>query len=192
MAVNRTLLRRYCGALLNAAEDVGEVEDVAKALDRIASAARAEPRFTALLGSPQLDADEKVGLIGAAAGSDCPALVQSFSGVLVTRGRTSLVPEAAAEFRRLAAERSGTIHVEVEAFEPLTAEASEALRKRLSALLETKVTIAIETSTDLVGGMRLRIGDRIVDGSLSGRLEEMRKRMVEGSADEAPNARGDS
>lgn len=181
MAINPILLRRYCGALLDAAEEARQVEKVEQALERIAGAASAEPRFTALLGSPRLSAQQKVELIEAAVGGGAPALVKNFARLLVEHGRISLVPEAAKEFHRLAAERSGTTTVGVQSFEALPPESIESLRARLSSLLESQVALEIETSPALLGGVRLRIGDRVVDGSLSGRLEEIRKRMIEGN-----------
>jgi len=180
MAADRTIVRRYATALYEAAEAKGQVAPVTESLARIASAAKADPRFAIFLTHPRLSAEERAGLIVAAAGGTVVPVLRSFAELVAERRRTGIVPYLHEAFALLAEERSGRMQVGVSTFEPLTNESVASLQRRLEELLKSEVTLTIQTDRELLGGVQLRIGDRVVDGSLRAKLVELRQTLIEG------------
>jgi F-type H+-transporting ATPase subunit b len=80
-------------------------------------------------------------------------------------------------FRRSLGERTPTAHVTTA--EPLSSEQQGELARTLTALADRNVDIQMETDPDLAAGMRLRLGDIVVDNSIEGRLEELREQVSE-------------
>jgi F-type H+-transporting ATPase subunit delta len=102
-------------------------------------------------------------------------------GALVARRRVSLVPAIAGEYRRLIDHQRGVAVAVVTSPTPLGAEETEAIAARVATL--TGATISLRTAVDpaLIGGVTVRIGDRLIDASVRGRLERLRARIVAGA-----------
>jgi F-type H+-transporting ATPase subunit delta len=101
--------------------------------------------------------------------------------LLLRRGRIEQLPRVAAEFRRLDDKRNGLTHATATSAAPLGPDEVRAITARLEQL--TGGTIALETSVDpdLLGGVVVRVGDRLIDGSVRGRLERLRNQLASGA-----------
>jgi F-type H+-transporting ATPase subunit delta len=102
-------------------------------------------------------------------------------GALVARRRVSLVPAIAGEYGRLLDHQRGVAVAVVTSPVPLGVEETEAIAARVATL--TGATISLRTAVDpaLIGGVTVRIGDRLIDASVRGRLERLRARIVAGA-----------
>jgi len=101
--------------------------------------------------------------------------------LLVRRGRIEQLPRVAAEFRRLDDRQNGLTHATATSAVPLGADEIRAITARLEELTAGK--IALETAVDpsLLGGVVVRVGDRLLDGSVRGRLERLRNQLASGA-----------
>ena len=100
---------------------------------------------------------------------------------MVRRGRIEELPRVAAEFRRLDDERNGVTHAIATSASPLEASEIQALTTRLEAMTGGKVELTVETDPSVLGGLIVRVGDRLIDGSVRGRLERLRSQLVSGA-----------
>lgn len=98
--------------------------------------------------------------------------------LLVERRRVGLLPRVAEAYRRLLYARWGIVEAEVVSAVPLTEAERDALRERLEQLAGRRVELRERVDPGLLGGLVVRIGDRLYDASVRGRLERLRTQLI--------------
>lgn len=182
MARRRTSARRYAEALFQLAERDGQVEPWLEQLDRAAEMiGRASP---GVLENPAIPyATREEALSGALV--DASPQVRNLVLLLLKRGRTEQLVRVAAEFRRLHQRRSGIVTATITSAAPLEPREVDEIRSRLEGTSGARVELTQAPNGDpflvdpaLLGGLVVRIGDRLMDGSVRGRLERLRQRLA--------------
>jgi F-type H+-transporting ATPase subunit delta len=102
-------------------------------------------------------------------------------GLMLRRGRIDQLPRIAAEFRRLDDARQGITVATATSAAPLTPDEQTALMGRLEQMTGGRVRLDVQVDPSLLGGLIVRVGDRLIDGSVRGRLERLRNRLVSGA-----------
>jgi len=152
-------------------------------LDAVRNALGAEsiaPVVSALLSGHRslgTSADAVRGAIARPVGDQLINLV----GLLVGRRRVSLLPAIAAEYERLLDRQRGVAAALVTSAAPLTTEETKAIAARISVMTGSTVSLRTAVDPELIGGVTVRIGDRLIDASVRGRLERLRDRIVAGA-----------
>ena len=100
---------------------------------------------------------------------------------MLRRGRIQELPKLAAEFRRLDNERKGITHATATSASPLTKDEVAALARRLEEYTGGRVELDVQVDPSLLGGLVVRVGDRLIDGSVRSRLERLRNQLVSGA-----------
>ena len=109
--------------------------------------------------------------------------------LLAERGRLDLLPEIASEYNELLKRQRGIVTAIVTSAAPLTNEEHRALEERLRAMTGATVELQPRIDEGLIGGLTVRIGDQLLDGSVRGRLERLRERLIAGNRPHGPAAR---
>lgn len=180
MARRESAARRYAEAAFEVATRDDAIEAWRTGLDAVA-ARIGEERVTRVLSNPAIPLDQRsvalAGLLEGFADAGLSNMVQ----LLLKRGRIDELPRVAAEFRRLDDRRQGITHATVTSATPLTPDEVRALTARLEQ--STGGQIALDTAVDeaLLGGLVVRVGDRLIDGSVRGRLERLRNQLTSGA-----------
>ena len=179
MARRDSAPRRYADAAFEIALRDKAVETWRKELDEAAETSTGG-ELESVLANPAIPLDQRLN----AAENVYASLskpVRSLILLLVRRNRIEQLPRVAAEFRRLDDRRNGLTHATATSAAPLGAEETEAITARLEEL--TGGRIALETAVDpsLLGGVVVRVGDRLIDGSVRGRLERLRGQLAAGT-----------
>lgn len=179
MARRDTAPRRYAEAAFEVGLRDGTVETWRRELD-LAAATLTEGGLEEALASPATPLDQRVAAAEQVFGR-LSRPVLNLVLLLLRRGRIEQLPRVAAEFRRLDDQRNGLTHASATSAAPLGPDEVRALTLRLEQL--TGGTVALETSVDpeLLGGVVVRVGDRLIDGSVRGRLERLRQQLAAGS-----------
>jgi F-type H+-transporting ATPase subunit delta len=178
MALTRSTARRYAEAAFEIAERDGTLSDWLAALD--ASEARlSSPEVLRALGSPALPAERREALLDRLLERSVEGAPRSLLALLVRRGRIEQLPAVTTEFRRLYRRREGIVEAEVTSAVPLADATLASLQERLSAGTGRRVELTQRTDAELLGGLQVRVGDRLIDGSVRGRLERLRSRLTQ-------------
>jgi F-type H+-transporting ATPase subunit delta len=144
--------------------------------------------WLAALDTPRSDSgrDEVIGLMtgGRAAGPHRPARPaagrrrlrppRNLLALLIRRGRFDLLPDLIREFRRLNRRREGIVEATVTSAAPLDPAAVDAIAARLVDMTGQRVELSLAVDAGLLGGLQVRVGDRLIDASVRGRLERLR------------------
>jgi len=171
--------RRYAEALFELARPEGAEEAWLDDL-RLAAAAVADPVVFKTLRSPAIPLGERRQALDAALAPRLHRPARNLVHLILERGRLDLLPRIVDEYQRLVDEAHGILQVEVRTALPLTREEEDALRARMEALTGARVRLTVSVDPSLIGGLTVRVGDRLMDGSVRGRLERLRTRLLGG------------
>ena len=179
MARRDTAPRRYADAAFEIALRDGTVEVWRRELDAAAEIA-ADPAVLGALASPAIPVDQR--LEAAQRGfASLSQPVRNLILLLVRRGRIEQLPRVAAEFGRRDDARNGLTHATATSAAPLGAEEVRAIASHLEQLTGGRVALETNVDPSILGGVVVRIGDRLIDGSVRGRLERLRGRLAAGT-----------
>ncbi|HEX5700698.1 MAG TPA: ATP synthase F1 subunit delta [Rubrobacter sp.] len=171
----------YAGALFEAAEERGELEEVLSDLGEFVAALHESEELRLFFYGGQIpERQKRRALDGLTEGMKISST--NFLKVLVDNGREEILEEVLDRYEQLVKEHLGRIEVGVTTAVELSQEQLDRLKERLERTLEGKEVI-LETKVDpeLIGGVVFRFGGRMMDGSIRGRLESLREGMLERS-----------
>jgi F-type H+-transporting ATPase subunit delta len=178
-----TVARNYAEALLAAAEAAGgeAVERYGRLLDAVAGAVQADERIAVVLESPRVAKATKAALLARALGGAAAPEFVRFLQAVVRRGRQGLLAEIAQQYLELVDLKLNRVHAGV----VLAREPDERLEReivaRLVAAIGKDVRAHFRVDRGILGGVVVRVGDRIFDGSLRRKLATLRRRLLAGA-----------
>jgi F-type H+-transporting ATPase subunit delta len=179
MARRDSAPRRYADAAFEIALRDKTVETWRKELEAAAETLTAG-ELESVLANPAIPLEERLS-VAEQVFAKLSGPVRNLILLLIRRRRIEQLPRVAAEFARLDDKRNGLTHATATSAAPLGADEIRAITARLEELTGGK--IALETAVDpsLLGGVVVRVGDRLLDGSVRGRLERLRNQLASGA-----------
>jgi F-type H+-transporting ATPase subunit delta len=175
------IARNYAETLLALAQRQGGgpvVEQYLAAIEEAAEAMRTEPRVRQFLETPRLDAGAKKAALRAAFAGRVPEPFLRFLLVVVDKRRQGQIPQIAAAYRELVDELAGRVRVEVQLAHQPDAAMEEEIRRSLERKLGKTVVPHFTVDPALLGGIVVRLGDEILDGSVRRRAQDLRRRLA--------------
>lgn len=169
--------RRYARAAFDIAVEEDRLEGWLQDMQR-AQEILEDDTLRTYLDLPKVTLARKVEVLRETLSSLNP-LAQNLIGLLVSRGAVGLLPQIAAEYQRLMDAHLGRERAEVITAHPLEDQQKERLGRWLGQLLGKEVIVTSREDPEVLGGLVVRVGDRIIDGSTKGRLEAMRKDLAD-------------
>ena len=170
--------RRFAQAAFAIAVDEGRLDDWQADLGTIAAAVR-ETDIAALLDSPQVPLGRKLAAMDEAIGDRVGPLARNLCGLLASRNAVATAPDIADGFERMLDEHRGVVRARVTTAVELSAGQLERVADALGrAVGGGRVEVTASVDPAIIGGISARVGDRLVDGSVRTRLEEMRRELT--------------
>jgi F-type H+-transporting ATPase subunit delta len=179
MARRDTAPRRYADAAFEIALRDDTVDVWRRELDAATKLA-GEEGILDVLANPAIALDQRLDVTQRAF-AKLSQPVRNLILLLVRRGRIEQLPRVAAEFARLDDERNGLTHATATSAAPLGTEEVRAIAARLEQLTGSHVSLETNVDPGILGGVVVRIGDRLIDGSVRGRLERLRNQLASGA-----------
>ena len=176
MAEAVTIARPYAEAVFALADKGGDLARWSRTLATMAAVA-ANPDARRAVGDPNLSAEQVYGLFAAASG-DLTGKEQNFLRVLIENDRLSALPEIAAIYEDLKNEREGVVEAVITTAFPLDKRQLEQLVQEIESRVKRKVQPQVNVDGELIGGVRMQVGDEVIDGSVRGRLAAMAAALV--------------
>jgi len=173
--------RRYATALFVLARDSSQLDRWSRELEQLVTLLQT-PDAAQVLTSPAVPEDQRLAALGQLLPGTSPQF-RSFLEILVRRGRLELAPEILAEFRRLWDDYRGVVVAEVTTAFPLDANATRLLTQRLTSFTGKQVRLEPRVDPSIIGGVVARVGDELIDDSVRGRLDRMRRRLAGGGVE---------
>ncbi|MEO6292976.1 MAG: F0F1 ATP synthase subunit delta [Burkholderiaceae bacterium] len=171
MAELATIARPYAEALYKAtAKDLNGAAVWVDALSAIAQNAQLQQ----FADSPKATTDQIVDLISGVAKTALPDAAKNFLRTVVENGRLNALPEMAAQFRALKNAQSGSSDAVVHSAFPIDGAALADLATTLEKQFKRKLNLSVVMEPELIGGIRVVVGDEVLDTSVKARLEQMK------------------
>ncbi|MDR1887967.1 MAG: F0F1 ATP synthase subunit delta [Zoogloeaceae bacterium] len=171
MAETVTIARPYAEAAFRAARDAGALGIWSDRLQRLAFIAR-DAEMVEVIGNPKLSA-EQVAQLFISLSNDNDAVLGNFIRVLAENERLSLLPEIAALFEANKAAEEGVKEAVIKTAFPLSDADLKALVPQLEAHFKTRIAPTVVVDAELIGGIRVAVGDQVLDASVRGKLETL-------------------
>ncbi|HRE18564.1 MAG TPA: F0F1 ATP synthase subunit delta [Rhodocyclaceae bacterium] len=172
MAESVTIARPYAEALFRTAKESGKIAAWSESLALFAQVA-ANPEARAVIGHPNVTAAQLVDLFRSAAGKAVDAELSNFIQLLADNDRLAFLPEIAGHFEAYKRDEEGTQEAEIFSAFAIDDKQVKALTPQLEAHFKTKLQTAVTVDPSLIGGIKVVVGDRVLDVSVRGKLDAM-------------------
>jgi F-type H+-transporting ATPase subunit delta len=171
MAELATIARPYAEALFKASSS--DLAGASAWLDRVAAIA-ANPELQQFADNPKVTPDQVLGVIAGAYGAELPKAASNFLMALLDNGRFAALPEIARQFRTLTNAQSGSSDAIVYSAFPIDGTALNGVAAALEKRFGRKLQLSVQEDPSLIGGIRVVVGDEVLDTSVKARLEQMK------------------
>ncbi len=175
---DETVAKNYAETLFELARRHDGLEAYGAAIATIASAIDEDPKFRLFLETPRIDDEDKKAVVRRAFGEVLPKHVVNFVMVTIDKRRQRLIREISRGYDLLLDDHLGREHVEVTVARQVDDATTQLISERLSSALGTRVIPHVRVKPEILGGLVVRTGDTIYDGSIRRRLEGMRRRLL--------------
>ena len=173
------LTQRYAKAIFEVADAANASDAVAADLSRL-SVTLQDPAVGGPVLSPDTRAEVRRKALDAILG-DAHELSRNLVGVVLRRRREAILPELSGAYEELRRDARGEVLGRVETAKPIDDAGRAALEARAEKLCGKRVTLEVEVDETLIGGVRIRIGNTLYDGSVATAIEDLHRRLMEAS-----------
>ncbi len=171
--------KRYAQAIFSLAKERDTLDAWQSDLALLDSMAGNE-RIDTYLTNPSITTDRKMESLAASLTANAQPETRNLAKLLIERNRTELIPEIREIFDGQVRAERGILVAEITTADPLTDAERDFVREKLETLTGKKVDLNLHVAPEIIGGIIVRIGDQVIDGSVRNKLERMRSRLMAG------------
>lgn len=176
--LKESVARRYSAALFALAQEAGAVEKTVGEIDAFVDVLSKDADLHELFVSPVVPRDVKQRIIAEALDGRVSETVLQFLLLLIRKRRENLIEVVARQLHELYDAEAGRQAALIETPRPLSAKELAELARRLSKVYRRTLIPEQKVVPDLLGGVAVQVGDKFVDATVAGRLEEMRRHLL--------------
>jgi F-type H+-transporting ATPase subunit delta len=173
-----TIAHSYASALYDLASRHNQADEFAHAFEQVMALLAEQPRIQLFLQTPKIASEEKKAALKSAFGGRVPPLFLNFLLVIIDKGRQRLLEEIGREYQQILDENLGRVHVDVTLAREADERTEEEIGSSLSRLLGRTAIPHIRVKPEILGGLIVKYGDRVMDGSLRQRLLALKRQML--------------
>ncbi len=177
--------RVYAQALLELAQDKGQADALAEEVGDLLSLMASEPDLEKLLSSRTLNSSQRSELVEHLFNGKVSELLYHFLQVVNEKDRLVALPGIFNAYRILAADARGEMDVDVYVAEALSDEAGREVAESIGSIVNKRITLQQHVDPELIGGLKVRVGDRLIDGSVATQLKILKRKLVEAGREKA-------
>ena len=178
--MKNAIARRYAQAFFRLVrqEDLTAAQD---GLHALSLALKDSPAFKHVLASPVFTLDEKLQVLTTLCErTGCPPIMGRFCEQLLKKNRIGFLPEIAEAFKALMIRQSGKQQIVVVSAQPVDDTMKQDILAQLGATAKGEVDVDFQSDPSLLAGVQIKIGSKVFDGTVRGRLHKMRAQLVKG------------
>ncbi len=175
---NETIARNYAATLFGLGLKHESLEAFAEGMDTVVGLLDSNPSFRVFLETPRISDGEKKALLKKVFGEVLPRRLLNFLQVTIDKRRQRLLGTIGEEFHALLDEHMGRTHVMVTLARELDQATMDELSRKLSALLGREAIPHVRVNPAILGGVQLRTGDTVYDGTLRRRIKQLRRQLL--------------
>ena len=170
--------RRYAQAVFQIAQEHGDIDawlDDTRALAELAD----DPAAAEFLDAPQIPEPKKLQTIQQTLGDSVNPLALNLLGLLAARRLTHLMPDILSQLTDMVDQHRGVQWADVTTAVPMDDERMTEIAELIGGIVGGKVSLRTYVEPDIIGGLIVRVGDRVIDGSVRAKMRNMEREIVE-------------
>jgi F-type H+-transporting ATPase subunit delta len=167
--------RRHARAAFQIALGRNELDIWRGDLERLSKAVE-DPLLFAFLENPKVHFESKAKVLRQGLTGVNPMVI-NLALLLVSRGRLNIINDVVQDFERMVDEKKGIAHANVTAAVSLSSDDENKLARRLGEIIGSKVVVSTGVSPEIIGGLVIKVGDKLIDGSTKSQFSALRKSM---------------
>ena len=171
--------KRYASAIFSLGQERGNLDDWQRDLDLLADIV-SDKRIAVYLENPSVTAERKIAAVESALSANVQPETRNLARLLIEHNRTALTPEIRDVFADRVREERGIVVAEATTADPLNPAERDLVRDKLQQMTGQRVELTTKIAPEIIGGIIIRIGDQVIDGSVRNKLERMRARLIAG------------
>jgi F-type H+-transporting ATPase subunit delta len=175
---DESIAKNYAEALLTLAQNAKDPAGWGAMIADVAAAIGREPKLRLFLDSPRVSVTEKNEILSKAFQDRLPRLLVRFLQILVANRRQNLIPEISSAYDDLLSAVENRVHADVTVARPMTPDEEKTWTAQMSKAVGKTVVPRIRIDPAIMGGIVIRYGDTIMDGSVRHRLSLLRQRLA--------------
>ena len=172
MAELVTIARPYAEAVFQLAREKSNLAGWSDMLALLGAVAR-DPQVRACINNPNFSTQQIENLILGIAGAKLDGTGRNFVQVLAQSRRLELLPQIQALYEELRHENEGVLEARIISALPINDEQTKQLVARLETKYQRKISAQVEIDPQLIGGVKIMVGDKVIDATVRGRLDAM-------------------
>lgn len=176
---DETIARNYAETLFELASRNDARQEYGDAIECVASLIDEDRKFRLFLETPRIDDEDKKKVVRRAFGKALPPHVVNFVLVTIDKRRQRLLRSISGQYQGLLDAHMGREHVQVTVARPVDDATRQVIAEKLSTVLEKQAIPHFRVQPEIIGGLVVRTGDTIYDGSVRRRLDGMRRRLLQ-------------
>lgn len=173
----RTVARRYANALYEEADEAGVLEAVDEDVLMLRRSLESNDELSRFFENPVISQEKKDKIVRVLMEDRVETLTLHFLQLLIRKDREMMTKAILDQYQTLRDEERGIVTARVQVAKPLSDEDRETLVEALEAKTEKSIRLYVEEAPELLGGLVIRIGDRVFDGSVRNQLTNLRDRL---------------
>ena len=171
--------KRYANALFEVSQELNKIEPIKDELQFISSCLTEHPKVNLLLKSPLVQLQEKKDIITQIFNQHVSQEVMNFMFVLLDKRRQNYIMAIIEEFKVMADAARNEVQAIAYTAELMTQADVLELQAKLSATSGKNVKLKNVVKKDIVGGVLIKLGDKVIDGTIKSRLEQMKYQLTQ-------------
>ena len=179
--IDTVAAQRYARALFEISREAGRDQWVEDELEAFSAALKGSEELQSFLESPKVSAEEKRKLlekISPASGDAVAQVLNKFFALLLKKNRFTLIHEIAVAFKRISDEAQNEAMAEIKTAVPLTGDLERQMVSRLEKMTGAKIAVKKEVDPRLIGGVSVRMNNKILDGSIYSKIQSLKRQLV--------------
>jgi len=179
MSINKGIIKKYAQGLYKVALKEENVTQISVRLHSIKNILKSVPELNQLFITRRVQIEDKMVMLKNILGDKISGIVMALMVLLMENGHMILFGEVVKRFDYLKDKDSEIIKVQITSVSKLSDDEVQRISLNIENKIQKKVDVTMETDTSIVGGIKLRVGNTLIDGSVSNRLQKMRDTLIQ-------------
>ena len=173
----------YAKAFLGVARKSGKLDDLVDELGQVVGVFDGLPKFRAAMESPRIEQADKAAMLDKAFKKDCSKELLNFLKLVAQRGRFDCLNSIHGSAVKAHDEMAGRVKATLTTASEITGDIEKNIARKLTGILGKEVNLECVVDPDVIGGMVVRVGDTVYDGSVANQLKQVRAKAVQKAVD---------
>ena len=179
MAINKGIIKKYTQALFKVAVKENDINQISDCLHNLRSILKSVPELNQLLITRRVQVQDKINMLKNILGDNISNIEMDLMVLLMENGHMMLFGEVVKRFDYLLEKESKVVKVQITSSSILSDDEVQRIISKIENNIQKEVEVKTETDESIIGGIKLRVGNTLIDGSIYSHLQKMRDTLIQ-------------